>query len=451
MQHWIYDSIFYHIYVLGFCGAPLVNDFTIEMEERLLKIINWLPHLKELGITALYLGPLFESETHGYDTIDYYQVDKRLGNDQTLKQVISACHETGIKVILDGVFNHVSRNFPAFQDLIINQQDSMYKDWFYKLNFNQTSSYGDPFSYHCWDGHYNLVKLNLNNSAVKEHLFGAVKKWITQYDIDGLRLDAADVLDKTFMQDLKQFTNNLKKDFWLMGEVVHGDYNYWANDNLLDSTTNYECFKGLYSSHNDENYFEIAYSLRRQFSEDGIYNKLHLYNFVDNHDVNRVASLLSNQKHLYPLYGLLFAMPGIPSIYYGSEFGIKGQKKDGSDAKLRPELDLKTLIKNPPHPDLIHAIKKFINCRKEQAALKYGDYKEIHVDHKLLVFQRKWKNEIIITVINAAEKEIKYELPLEISIKSNFDVLNQEELPLEKNKLKFMIHPNWLRIIKITI
>ncbi|MEO1255282.1 MAG: alpha-amylase family glycosyl hydrolase [Bacteroidota bacterium] len=166
-----------------------------------------------------------------------------------------------------------------------------------------------------------------------------------------MRLDAADAISFDFFPLLKAHCRNQKSDFWLMGEVVHGDYYRWANDEMLDSTTNYEAYKGLYSSHLDCNLFEIAYSLNRQFSEDGIYKDLTLYNFVDNHDVNRLASNLKNPAHLYTIYGLLFTMPGIPSLYYGSEWGIAGKRTDQSDHMLRPTLSLDKV--DAPEPDLI--------------------------------------------------------------------------------------------------
>ena len=139
--------------------------------------------------------------------------------------------------------------------------------------------------------------------------------WVETFDIDGLRLDAADCIDKEFFKQLKVYTQGLKKDFWLMGEIIHGDYKMWANPDMMHSVTNYECWKGIYSSHNDKNYFEIAHSLRRQFAKGGIYENLRLYNFLDNHDVNRIASLLKNPADLENAYTMLFCMPGIPSVY----------------------------------------------------------------------------------------------------------------------------------------
>ncbi len=300
MSNWVYESVFYHIYPLGLCGAPQENDLSSPVDYRMDKLYAWVDNLKEMGVNAIYLGPIFESTSHGYDTKDYYNVDRRLGDNESFAKLVDFFHDNGIKVVLDGVFNHVGRDFWAFKDLLEKGEESPYRDWFEGVNFKYQSPYGDPFTYNAWEGHYSLVNLNLKNPEVKEYLFGAVNEWVDKFDIDGLRLDAADCLDVGFIKDLKAYCNNLKDDFWILGEIIHGDYRKWAGEGLMDSVTNYECYKGLYSSHNDNNYFEIAYSLKRQFGEEGIYKDLFLYSFVDNHDVHRIASRLKDSSHLYP-------------------------------------------------------------------------------------------------------------------------------------------------------
>ena len=325
-KNWIREAMFYHIYPLGFTGAPLQNEGEATAGGRILEVLDWIEHFKELGINAIYFGPIFESVSHGYDTTDYYQTDSRLGSKEDFKKVFTALHENGIRVIVDGVFNHVGRKFFAFLDVQKNLEQSDYKDWFCNLNFSWQSPLGDSFSYENWHGAAELVKLNLRNPAVCEHLLGAVGMWMDELGIDGLRLDAADCVDREFFKRLHSFTKGKRGDFWLMGEIIHGDYRVWANDEMLDSVTNYECWKGIYSSHNDKNYFEIAYSLKRQFGQGGLYENLCLYNFLDNHDVNRIGSLLKQRENLKNAYTLLYMMPGIPSIYYGSEWGIEGVK-----------------------------------------------------------------------------------------------------------------------------
>ena len=308
---WAYESVFYQIYPLGFCGAPFENDGIAQ--NRIEKVNEWIPHMVKLGIDAIYFSPMFESDTHGYDTRDYTKIDCRLGSNEEFAEVCKNLHEAGIKVVLDGVFNHVGRGFWAFQDVLKNRENSPYKDWFH-INFGGNSNYNDGFWYEGWEGHFELVKLNLRNEAVINHIFDAIKGWVEQFDIDGLRLDVAYCLDHDFLRRLRSFCDGLKPEFFLVGELLHGDYNQFVSDDKLHSCTNYECYKGLFSSFNSMNMFEITHSLLRQFGPENwtLYKGKHLLAFVDNHDVSRIATLLTNKKHLPLIYALLFGMPGIP-------------------------------------------------------------------------------------------------------------------------------------------
>ena len=171
-----------------------------------------------------------------------------------------------------------------------------------------------------------LVKLNQHNPEVQNYICDVIRFWVSEFDIDGIRLDAADVLDFGFMRALRSLANTVKPDFWLMGEVIHGNYSMWVNDQTLHSVTDYQLHQALFSGHNDHNYFEIAHTVDR------IYNQnLKLYSFADNHDVERIMSKLKNPNHYLPVHILLYTLPGNPSIYYGSEFGIEGRKEHHSD------------------------------------------------------------------------------------------------------------------------
>lgn len=396
MTSWVNKSIFYHIYPLGFCGAPEYNDGT--QAYRLDKVIDWIPHLKELNVNAVYFGPVFESSKHGYDTKDYYHIDKRLGDNESFKKICDLLHANGIKVVLDGVFNHVGREFWAFKDVQQNLQNSVHCSWFQNLNFGGSSPMGDPFWYEGWSGHYDLVKLNLQNPYVVEHLLNAVGMWMDEFGIDGLRLDVADCVDMNFLKQLRIFCKGKRPDFWLMGEIIHGDYSRWANNDTLDSVTNYECYKGIYSSHNDHNYFEIAHSLQRQFAQGGIYQNLCLYSFLDNHDVNRIASSLRDKAHLKNSYALMYCMPGVPSIYYGSEWGIEGTRTNESDYALRPELNLGE-IPNADE-DLNSYLKRLGKIRLTLEPLQFGDYKNEYIRNEQLAFSRTYNNQTVYVALN---------------------------------------------------
>lgn len=390
---WAENSVFYQIYPLGFCGAPKENDGVTE--SRILKIGDWAEHIEKLGANALYLCPVFESDRHGYDTRDYRKVDCRLGTNEDLRSVVDTMHNHGIRVILDGVFNHVGRGFWAFRDVREKKWDSPYKDWF-NISFEGNSGYNDGFWYEGWEGHYELVKLNLRNPAVVDYLLDTVRYWVEEFGIDGLRLDVAYCLDRDFIARLRSFCDGLKPEFFLVGETLHGDYNQWVGDGKLHSCTNYECYKGLWSALNSMNLFEIVHSLKRQFGPEQwtLYKGKHLLCFGDNHDVTRAASILQNPAHLPLLYGMIFGMPGIPCVYYGSEWGITGDKRDGDDC-LRPCLD------RPEWNELTDRISAMAKAHRESAALCWGEFRDLLLTNKQTVFERKTANERVLVAVNA--------------------------------------------------
>jgi cyclomaltodextrinase len=446
LAHWAWDAFFYHVYPLGMCGAPPRNDFGAAPVPRLSQIRGWLGHLQDLGVNALYLGPVFESTAHGYDTADYYHVDRRLGTDETLRDLVAACHEAGIRVILDGVFNHVGRDFWAFRDVLTNGRSSAYRDWFAGLRFDAHSPHGDPFAYEGWNGHFDLVKLDVGNPAVREHLFGAVRSWIDDFGIDGLRLDAADVLDIGFQRELAARCREQRPDFWLLGEIVHGDYRRWANPQTLDSVTNYECYKGLHSSLVDRNYFEVAYALDRQFGPKGIYRDLPLYNFVDNHDQDRVVSMLARREHLYPLHCLLFTMPGVPSIYYGSEWAMEGRRRPGDDSPVRPALEVGTSPALGAEPALAGAVARLASVRAQLAALRHGGYRQLHVADEQLAFAREIEGEAVVVLLNASELAAKVRVAAPHDGVWT-DALNGDAVIAGGGALAAEIPPFWARIM----
>ena len=393
---WAYNSVFYQIYPIGFCGAPTQNDG--ECVPRIRKLLDWSGYLQELGVDSILLNPIFESDSHGYDTRDFKKIDCRLGTNDDFASVCKDLHAHGVKIVLDGVFNHVGRGFWAFKDVQEKKWDSPYKDWFH-INFDGNSNYNDGFWYEGWEGHFELVKLNLQNPAVADYLLECVKYWVDTFDIDGLRLDVAYSLDHGFMQRLRSYVEELKDGFVLIGEVLFGDYNLIVNERMLHSCTNYECYKGIYSSFNSMNLFEIAHSLHRQFGPDPwcIYRGKHLVTFVDNHDVTRLASILTNDKHIPLAYGLLFGMPGIPCLYYGSEWGQSGEKAPDNDYALRP------CFETPMPNELTEYIKQLIRIRQNSDALCNGSYKNIIIQNHQLVFERCSDTERIIVAINAAD------------------------------------------------
>ena len=391
---WFDQAVIYQIYPLGLCGAPAEND-GVEVP-RILRLLDWVEHIKKTGADTVLLNPVFDSDRHGYDTRDYYTVDPRLGSGEDFSQVCHAFHDASIRVMLDGVFNHAGRGFWAFRDVQEKKWDSPYKDWFH-ISFDGNTNYNDGFWYEGWEGHNELVKLNLFNPAVVEHQFNAIRSWVDRFGIDGLRLDVAYCLPPEYLKQLRSFVNGLKPDFVLMGETLHGDYNRWMADDMCHSVTNYECYKGLWSAFNSMNMFEIGHSLARQFGPEQwtLYKGRHLLSFLDNHDVDRIASKLTNPDHLRPAWAMAFGMPGVPSVYYGSEWGMQGSKGRGSDAELRPALE------KPEWNDLTTRISQLAQAKKESRALCYGAYRNVALTNRQIIFERACEGERVLVAINA--------------------------------------------------
>ncbi len=399
---WYDEAIFYHIYPLGMAGAPRVNDYS-EPVERLNKLLPWISHIKNIGCNAIYIGPLFESVGHGYETTDYKKLDSRLGTNETLKNFVIECHSQGIKVIFDGVFNHTGRDFFAFKDIKENRENSKYKDWYCNVNFYGNNQYNDGFSYENWGGYDLLAKLNQKNPEVKNYICDVIRYWVDEFDVDGIRLDAADVLDFDFMKELRRTANQVKPEFWLMGEVIHGDYIRWANTETLHSVTNYHLHKALYSGHNDHNYFEIAHTVKRLYEMGGSkVDGLKLYNFADNHDVERIMSKLNPKAAFAPVHILMYTLPGIPSIYYGSEFGIEGKKGHGTDADapLRPEMNFEDWSGKSADNAQIKLISTLSKIRSQVKELNYGEYKELLLTNRQYAFSRTYQGSSVIVMVN---------------------------------------------------
>lgn len=426
MTTWADHAVFYHLYPLGTFGAPWTNPGTAPVP-RIQALPDWIEPARSMGADALLLGPIWESGTHGYDTHDYHTLDRRLGTNDDLKAALRAWKDAGFRIVFDGVFHHCGRGFAPFADLVARGQESPYADWFAGVNFRGHSPFGDPFSYSGWNGHLSLVKFNLSNQAVRDHLFAAVGRWIEDYDLDGLRLDAADVMDKEFLRALAAFCRSKKADFWLMGEVIHGNYNDWAPGASLDAVTNYELYKGLWSSLNDKNFFEVAWTLNRQFGPEGLYRGQRFVTFGDNHDVDRLASTLAEPRNLYVHALLQVASPGVPMVYYGTEAGLEGRKTPTGDEPLRPALtpsDLDRLNQQP----LRDLWSRLANLRKHEPALRGTGYRQALVASQQLAFFRSPDEPglPLLALFNSASEptSITVEVPQETLGRPWIDLLN---------------------------
>ena len=445
---WYDNAVFYHIYPLGLCGCAHENDGQA-VPGAFNKLNAWAEHAADIGCTAIYIGPLFESGSHGYDTIDYRLVDRRLGTNAEFKDFVARCHARGQKVIVDGVFNHVGRDFFAFQDLKANRENARYKDWFCDVNFWGNNEYNDGFSYGNWGGFNLLVKLNQRNPEVQNYHYDTIRFWVDEFDIDGIRLDCANILDFNFMKEMRAKTASMKPDFWLMGEVIHGDYSRWVNPEMLHSVTNYELHKSIYSGFNDHNFFEIAHNVRRL---EAIGRQL--YTFLDNHDEDRIASKLKVKEHLYPVYTCLMTLPGIPSIYYGGEWGTEGKRTSTCDDDLRPCIPAEKI------PELNCELTDFISrlgkIHEENEELHTGKYQELLLTNRQYAYARWGNNSLIITALNNDDNEATLNIPVPIQAQTAVDLLNSDNetcennvLPVQNGRLEIKLKSNWGAVLKI--
>ena len=452
MAPWYEAAVFYHMYPIGMTGAPRENREE-SVVHRFGQLEKWLPHIRNLGCTAIYIGPLFESTTHGYDTRDYKTVDRRLGDNDDFIRFVKSAHELGIKVVVDGVFNHTGREFFAFQDIQKNRENSPYRNWYKGINFGWNSPYNDGFSYEAWRNCFELANLNLWEPAVREYLLGVIDFWIDTFDIDGIRLDCADCLDFSFMEEMRRRTGEKKEDFWLMGEVIHGDYSRYIQDGqkMLHSVTNYELHKGLYSGHNDYNYFEIAHTIRREFDENGgIYRGMKLYSFVDNHDVDRIISKLNNKDHIYPVYTLLFTLPGIPSIYYGSEWGIEGRKEGGNDDPLRPAVDIGKALEEQKDSPVMEWVSRLGQIHREfKECLAEGRYRELFLTNRQYAFARFTDKKGLLVAVNNDEAEAAVSIPVPFQEKEYIDLETEETVKVENGRIQITLKPAGTVLLKI--
>lgn len=309
---WVQHAIWWQVYPLGFVGAYPADPPPTPDEHRLRRIVDWLDHAIELGTSGIALGPVFASRTHGYDTTDHYRIDPRLGDDADFDHLIAEAHERGLRVLLDGVFNHVARDFP-------------HAEWFRRR--------GNDFD--TFEGHGELIALDHDNPDVIAYTVDVMTQWLRR-GADGWRLDAAYAVPDRFWAQVLPLVRQAHPDAWFVGEVIHGDYSARVRESGFDSVTQYELWKATWSSLNDGNFHELDWALVRhnEFLDDFV-----PLTFVGNHDVTRIASQLENTRHLEHALVILFTTGGTPSVYAGDESAYRGVKEErfGGDDAVRPE------------------------------------------------------------------------------------------------------------------
>ena len=405
MPAWAPTSIWWHVYPLGFTGAPrTIAEAHPAPEPRLRRLGPWLDHLTELGADGLLLGPVFRSETHGYDTVDHLEVDPRLGSDDDLRWLIAACHERGIRVVFDGVFHHVGRGHPAFLDVLANGRDSRYADWF-RIDWDAEGP--DGFDYATFEGHGQLVALDHTTPAVVDLIVEVVEHWL-EAGIDGWRLDAAYAVPPQVWRTVIDRVRVRYPDAWFLGEIIHGPYERWLTDGGLDAVTQYELWKAVWSGINDRNFFELAWALGRHRELLGVGAAM---TFVGNHDVTRIATRIQEQRHLDHASVLLLTLPGIPSIYAGDEHGFVGIKHDtptGDDA-VRPAFpDDPSQLAEDGHGRFEHH-RRLISVRRSHPWIASGDLEVLHLTNRQLAYRIAGAQDALIVLLNLDDEVASFD------------------------------------------
>ncbi len=323
---WADHAIFWHVYPLGFTGAPMrpASDADRALTHRLRHLESWLDYAVELGCNALLLGPIFASTSHGYDTLDHYTIDPRLGDDGDFDSLVASARARGVQIVLDGVFNHVGAEHPAFRQALRDGPGSHDHGLFRWRGDGAASGF---------EGHDTLPELDHTNPAVVDWVADVMLHWLRR-GIAGWRLDAAYAVDPAFWARVADRVHAEFPAAWLLGEVIHGDYPRFVTEGRLDSVTQYELWKATWSSLKDGNFFELAHALERH---DEFLTTFVPQTFVGNHDVDRLASVLDPGLAALAVVAL-FTVGGVPSVYYGDEQGFTGVKGTGfsTDDQIRP-------------------------------------------------------------------------------------------------------------------
>lgn len=319
---WVEHAIWWQVYPLGFVGAFPVSEPPQPDEHRLRRLVDWFDHAIALGASGVALGPIFASRTHGYDTTDHYRIDPRLGDDADFDHLVAEARRRGLRILLDGVFNHVGVDFGRYQQAPSNEAAAR---WFR----------GRPGRFHTFEGHSELITLNHDNPEVTDYVVDVMAHWL-QRGADGWRLDAAYSVPEHFWASALPRVRERFPDAWFVGELIHGDYAAVVRAATFDSATQYELWKAIWSSLNDGNFFELDWALQRHGEFVAAFAPL---TFVGNHDVTRIASRLERAEHVAHALVILLTVGGVPSVYAGDELGLRGVKEEryGGDDAVRPE------------------------------------------------------------------------------------------------------------------
>lgn len=404
------SHVWYHLFPLGFLEAEQVNPAPggegDELTHRLPELVGWLDYLVDLGVTGVLLGPVFESETHGYDTVDPLRIDRRLGDEADLVVLVEECHRRSLSVGLDAVLHHVGRRHPHFQDVLAQGEQSPFCDWF-EIDFNCPGH--DGFAYANFEGHGQLVKLNHANPQVLNWAVGFASYWIER-GIDAYRLDAAYALPTEFVSVFADRVRGLRSDLFLVGEVIHGNYGRTARRMQLSSVTQYELWKAMWSSLKEGNFFELAHALERHadFCE-----RFQPWNFLGNHDTTRIATQLKDKRHWDHALVLLQTLPGVPAVYAGDEQAARGRKYDreGGDAKVRTPPPQKPAELSGEGRARYELHQQLIAARRQRPWLASGKIRVVELQNRLLSYEVRGEEASLFVALSTEDDTANIRLP----------------------------------------
>jgi glycosidase len=385
---WVHHAIWWQVYPLGFVGAfPAANSPTAE-EHRLSRIVGWLDHAVELGTSGIALGPVFASRTHGYDTTDYYRIDPRLGDDSDFDRLVDAAHRRGLRVLLDGVFNHVGTDFERYRHAV-DHGDAEAAAWFR----------GRPGHFHTFEGHDDLITLNHRNPAVVDYTVDVMTHWLGR-GADGWRLDAAYAVPESFWAKVLPRVRRAHPDAWFVAEVIHGDYCAFVEGSGADSVTQYELWKAIWSSLNDGNFHELDWGLQRH---NGFLDTFAPLTFIGNHDVTRIASRLARPDHVGHALVVLFTTGGVPTIYAGDELDYRGIKEDraGGDDAVRPEFPNPPVDLGSRGPDVLNLHRHLVGLRRRHPWLHDARTSALKLDNLGYVYETRHGADALVVALNA--------------------------------------------------
>ena len=408
--HWVEHAIWWHVYPLGFVGAETAAPAPdLPVSHRLSHLNDWLDYAVDLGVPGLALGPVFASETHGYDTTDYYRIDPRLGDEADFDELIVQAHARGLRVLLDGVFNHTGRSFGPFQQVLQNGPGAPTQGWF-RLTWPEGGWVpGSEPGYGDFEGHHHLVALNHGEPEVASFVAGVMKHWLAR-GVDGWRLDAAYAVPSAFWQRVLGDVRAEYPQAYFVGEYIHGDYAREVDAGSLDSVTQYELWKAIWSSLNDANFYELAAALDRH---SGFLEAFAPLTFAGNHDVTRLASKLKNPDQLPLALVVLLTVGGTPSIYYGDEQAFRGIKEDraGGDDAVRPSFPATPADLAKAGWPVYHLHRELIGLRRRHPWLHRARTEVLKLSNEHLVYQARAGGSAITVALNMSAQTATLSLP----------------------------------------